>query len=71
MFIKLALVIGAISLIAVLSTSLMAQKIVKTDIDVHYKSRVDVSDDIIVFGTGFNNGVSYIKPGDAAANADS
>ncbi len=86
LFIRLAMVVGIVSLVAVLSTSLIAQKrrakakksgaasassanVVKTNIDVHYKSRLDTSDDIIVFGTGFNNGVSYIKPGDATATA--
>lgn len=68
-FYRFAIIVGVVSLVAILSTSLLAQKVVKTNIDVHYKSRVDTSDDIIVFGTGFNNGVSYIKPGDTTATA--
>ena len=83
LFAKLIMVVGIISIVSVLSTSLTAQrrrgkskrrgaaassvKVIKTNIDVHYKSRVDVSNDIIVFGTGFNTGVSYIKPGGKVA----
>lgn len=70
-----------VSIIAILSTSLFAQrkrvkkrggasssaKVIKTNIDVHYQSRIDASDQIIAFGTGFLNGVSYIKPGETNA----
>ena len=68
-FLRLTAIIFLITLAAVLSSGLMAQrlKVVKTEIPVAYKATLDASDDIIVFGTGFNNGVEYIKPGDAAA----
>lgn len=39
-------------------------KVVKTGIDVGYKARIDASDQIIVFGTGFTTGIDFIRPGD-------
>ncbi|REJ78681.1 MAG: hypothetical protein DWQ47_04325 [Acidobacteria bacterium] len=42
-------------------------RIVKTDIPVAYKATIAVSDQVIAFGTGFNTGVEYLKPGDKQA----
>lgn len=41
-----------------------AMKIVKTNIPVHYKGSIAVGDSIIVYGTGINTGIDYIKAGD-------
>ncbi|NNE68644.1 MAG: hypothetical protein HKN33_18920 [Pyrinomonadaceae bacterium] len=41
-----------------------AFRIVKTSIPVGYKASIAASDEIIVFGTGFNTGIEYIRPGD-------
>lgn len=72
MFLRLSAAVLLIVLAAALSAGLMAQrrgalKTVKTDIPVAYKASLAVSDEIIVFGTGFNTGVEYIRPGDKTA----
>ena len=41
-----------------------AMRVVKTGIPVHYRGKVAVGDSIIVYGTGVNKGVDYIKSGD-------
>jgi len=41
-----------------------AMSVVKTGIAVHYRGGVTVGDSIIVYGTGINKGVDYIKAGD-------
>ena len=49
----------------IFSVSLItAQTVVKTGIPVHYRGNIAVGDSIIVYGTGINNGVDYIKAGD-------
>lgn len=78
LFLRLTATICLIMLAAILSTGLMAQrrsaksrvstKVVKTKFPVHYKANIAVSDDIIVYGTGFLNGVEYIKPGDTSSS---
>lgn len=65
--IRLFAVLLLIVLAAVINAGLMAQKVVKTKIPVAYKARIMAGDNIIAFGTGFVNGVEYMKPGDAAA----
>lgn len=75
-FLRLTAIVFLIALAAVLSSGLLAQRraaagktlrVVKTKIPVAYKAHLDASDEIIVFGTGFNNGVEYIRPGDREA----
>lgn len=41
-----------------------AMNVVKTGIPVHYRGKIAVGDSIIVYGTGVNKGVDYLKAGD-------
>jgi hypothetical protein len=66
-FIRASAIIFLICFAAGVNAGLMAQKVVKTSIPVAYKGRIAAGDSIIAFGTGFVNGVEYMRPGDTAA----
>lgn len=62
-FIK-AFVLAIITTAACISAFGQPFSVVKSGIAVNYRGNVAVGDTIIVYGTGVNNGVDYIKAGD-------